>query len=151
MVKFIEQIANGDFSAITTLITLILSGSFGTILTTLAIKFLKYKKSVNDITSSVKNEVVPVVSDNFKKMKKEIVEEFRKDFKVIAESIALIVSNNPDSKIAVVENISKIGISQEVKEEVIKEIEEEVKSKEEQKKEIAKVVETLESNKIETL
>lgn len=151
MVNFIEQIANGDFSAITTALTVLFTGGFGTALTALAVKFLKYKKSAQDITKEVKEEVVPAIKNNFDKMKKEIIEEVTKDFKVIAESIALLVANNPESKLAVVENISKIGISKEVKEEVVKVIEEEVQAKEEQKQEIAKVVEKLESNMIETL
>ena len=74
-----------------------------------------------------------------------------KDLKVLAESVALSVANNPESKLAIVENVSKIGISKEVKKEVVKVIEEEVQAKEEQKKEIEKVVEKLESNMIETL
>lgn len=151
MVNFIEQIANADFSAILTLITTALSGGFGVALTIVANKLLKYKKSAQDITKGVKEEVVPAIKNNFDKMKKEIIEEVTKDFKVIAESIALLVANNPESKLAVVENISKIGISKEVKEEVVKVIEEEVQTKEEQKKEIEKVVEKLESNMIETL
>ncbi len=151
MVNFIEQIANGDFSAITTALTVLFTGGFGTALTVLAVKFLKYKKSTQDITKGVKEEVVPAIKNNFDKMKKEIIDEVTKDFKVIAESMALLVANNPESKLAVVENISKIGISKEVKEEVVKVIEEEVQAKEEQKQEIAKVVEKLESNMIETL
>ena len=151
MVNFIEQIANGDFSAITTALTVLFTGGFGTVLTVLAVKFLKYKKSAQDITKGVKEEVVPAIKNNFDKMKKEIIDEVTKDFKVIAESMALLVANNPESKLAVVENISKIGISKEVKEEVVKVIEEEVQTKEEQKQEIAKVVEKLESNMIETL
>ena len=102
-------------------------------------------------TNNVKEEVVPVIGENFTKFKKEIIDEVTKDFKVLAESMALIVANNPESKLALIENISKIGISKEIKEEVVKVIEEEVQTKEEQKKEIAKVVEKLESNMIETL
>lgn len=151
MVNFIEQIANGDFSSILSLVTTLLSGGFGTALTVISVKFLKYKKSVTEITNNVKEEVVPVIGENFTKFKKEIIDEVTKDFKVLAESMALIVANNPESKLALIENISKIGISKEIKEEVVKVIEEEVQTKEEQKKEIAKVVEKLESNMIETL
>lgn len=151
MVNFIEQIANADFSAILTLITTALSGGFGVALTIVANKLLKYKKSAHDIAKEVEDKVVPVVEEVVDKIKVEIIDELTKDFKVLAESVALSVANNPESKLAIVENVSKIGISKEVKKEVVKVIEEEVQAKEEQKKEIEKVVEKLESNMIETL
>lgn len=151
MVNFIEQIANGDFSAILTVLTTTLSGGFGVALTVIANKMLKYKKSANDIAKEVEDKIVPVVEKVVGKLKTEIIEEVTKDFKVLAESMALSVSNNPESKLAIIENISKIGISKEVKTEVVKVIEEEIQAKEEQKKEIEKVVEKLESNMIETL
>ena len=151
MVNFIEQIANADFSAILTLVTTLLSGGFGVALTVIANKFLKYKKSVNEIVNKIEDKVVPVIEDVVNKAKAEIVDEITKDFKVLAESMALSVANNPESKLAIVENVSKIGISKEIKKEVVKVIEEEVQTKEEKKQEIAKVVEKLESNMIETL
>ena len=151
MVNFIERIANADFSAILTLLTTMLSGGFGVALTVIANKLLKYKKSAHDIAKEVENKVLPAVEKVVNEIKTEMIEEITKDFKVIAESMALSVSNNPESKLAIVENISKIGISKEIKNEVVKIIEEEVQAKEEQKKEIAKVVEKLESNMIETL
>lgn len=151
MVNFIEQIANGDFSAITTALTVLFTGGFGTALTVVASKFLKYKKTANDIVKDVEKKVIPVIENSISKFKAEVVDELTKDFKVIAESLALSVNSDSKSKLALVENISKIGISKEVKEEVVKIIEEEVHAKEEQKQEIAKVVEKLESNMIETL
>lgn len=151
MVNFIEQIANGDFSAIGILISSLSTTGFGIAATILANKYLKYKKSVSGIVEEVKNKLVPVTEKIIDKAKAEIIDEITKDFKVLAESVALSVANNPESKLAMVENISKIGISKEVKNEIVKVIEEEVQAKEEQKQEIAKVVEKLESNKIETL
>lgn len=151
MVNFIEQIANGDFSAILILVTTLSTTGFGTALVGLAVKFLKYKKTTHDIVKEVKKEVIPVIDEAVAKMEERIIGEIRKDSQILAESMALSVANNPESKIAIVENVSKIGISKEVKEEVVKVIEEEVQAKEEQKQEIAKVVEKLESNMIETL
>ena len=151
MVNFIEQIANGDFNAILTLVTTLLSGGFGAALTVVANKFLKYKKSAHDIAKEVEKKVIPVVEETIENASNKIVEKVSADLKVLAESMALSIANNPESKLAIVENISKIGISKELKTEVVKVIEEEVQAKEEQKQEIAKVVETLESNMIETL
>lgn len=151
MDKFIEAIANGDFEAILSLITTLLSSGFGTALVVLAGKFLKYKKSVKETVNEINSKLVPEVEIIVEKVKKEIIAEMEADFKVIAESIALSTSNTSTSKIGVIENVSKIGVSKKVQEEAIKVVEEEVKAKEEKKEELNQVVKKLESNTLETL
>lgn len=151
MDKFIEAIANGNFEAILSLITTLLSSGFGTALVVLAGKFLKYKKSVKETVNEINSKLVPEVEIIVEKVKKEIIAEMEADFKVIAESIALSTSNTSTSKIGVIENVSKIGVSKKVQEEAIKVVEEEVKAKEEKKEELNQVVKKLESNTLETL
>lgn len=151
MANFIEAIANADFNAILTLITTFLSTGFGIALTTLAYKFLKYKKSVSEIVDKTKENVVPSVKEIVEQVKVEIIDELRADFKVVAESIALSVANDSKSKLAIVENISKIGASKEITDTVVKVVEQEVQAKEEQKKEIEQVINKLENNNLETL
>jgi hypothetical protein len=151
MDKFIEAIANGNFEAILALVTTLLSGGFGSALVVLATKFLNYKKSVKDTITEAKNKLVPEFKEIADKVKIEIIEEIKADFKVIAESIALSTSNDPVSKIGVIENVSKIGVSKQIQEKAIKVVEEEVKAKEEKKEELNKVVEKLEANTLETL
>lgn len=151
MDKFIEAIANGDFSAILSLITTLLSGGFGTALLIVATNFLKYKKSVKDAVAEANAKIVPEVKEIVSNLKEEIVEEMKTDFKVIAESIALSVTNKEELKIGVIENVSKIGVSKKVKEETTKAVVEEIKAKEEKKEELNKAVETLETNTLENL
>ena len=151
MDKFIEAIANGDFSAILSLITTLLSGGFGTALLIVATNFLKYKKSVKDTVAEANAKIVPEVKEIASNLKEEIVEEMKADFKVIAESIALSVTNKEELKIGVIENVSKIGVSKKVKEETTKAVVEEIKAKEEKKEELNKAVETLETNTLENL
>lgn len=151
MDKFIEAIANGNFEAILSLVTTLLSGGFGTALVVLATKFLHYKKSVKETVSEVNAKLVPEVEAIVEKLKKEVLDEMKADFKVIAESIALSTSDTSTSKIGVIENVSKIGVSKKVQEEAIKVVEEEVKAKEEKKEELNQVVKKLESNTLETL
>lgn len=151
MDKFIEAIANGDFTAILSLATTLLSGGFGTALVVLATKFLHYKKSVKDTVGEINAKIVPEVRVIVSDFKKEVIEEMRADFKVIAESIALSTSNTSTSKIGVIENVSKIGVSKQVQEHAIKEVEEEVKAKEEKQEELKETVKKLESNTLETL
>lgn len=151
MDKFIEAIANGDFTAILSLATTLLSSGFGTALVVLAGKFLKYKKSVKETVSEVNAKIVPEVRNIVNDLKKEVIDEMRADFKVIAESIALSTSNTSASKIGVIENVSKIGVSQQVQEQAIKVVEEEEKAKEEKQEELNRAVEKLESNTLETL
>lgn len=151
MVNFIEAIANADFNAILTLITTFLTSGFGIALTIVANKFLKYKKSVSEIVDKTKENVVPSVKEIVEQVKVEIIDELRADFKVVAESIALSVANDSKSKLAVVENISKIGASKEITDTVVKVIEKQEIAKEEQKKEIEQVITKLENNNLETL
>lgn len=151
MDKFIEAIANGDFSAILTLATTLLSGGFGTALVVVAGNFLKYKKSVKDAVEEATKKLVPQFKEIVTNFKEEVVDEMKADFKVIAESIALSVTNKEELKIGVIENVSKIGVSKKVKEETKKAVEEEIKAKEEKKEELNKAVETLETNTLETL
>lgn len=151
MDKFIEAIANGNFEAILSLITTLLSSGFGAALVVLATKFLHYKKSVKETVEQAKNKLVPEFKDIAEKVKVEIIEELKADFKVIAESIALSTSNDPNAKIGVIENVSKIGVSKQIQEQAIKVIEEEVATKEEKKEELNKVVKQLEVNTLETL
>lgn len=151
MDKFIEAIANGDFSAILALVTTLLSGGFGTALLVVATNFLKYKKSVKDTVEEVNKKIVPEVKEIVDNLKEELFVEMKNDFKVIAESIALSVTNKEELKIGVIENVSKIGVSKKVKEETTKAVEEEIKAKEEKKEELNKAVETLEANTLETL
>lgn len=151
MDKFIEAIANGNFECILTLITTILSSGFGTALIILASKFLHYKKSVKETIDQAKEKLIPEVEKIAEKVKEEIVEEMKTDFKVIAESIALSVTNKEELKIGIIENVSKIGVSKKVKEETTKAVTEEIKAKEEKKEELNKAVETLETNTLENL
>lgn len=151
MDKWIEAIANGDFSAILSLLTTLLSGGFGTALVVLAKKFLKYKSSVESVVNKAQEKLVPEFKKIVNDVKVEIVEEVRKDIKVIAESIALGTNNDPDSKIAVINNVSKIGVSKQVQEQAIKVVEEEVAVKEEKQEKLNNAINKLESNTIETL
>ena len=151
MDKFIEAIANGNFEAILSLVTAILSSGFGTALVIVATKFLHYKKSVKDTVSEVNAKLVPQIEEMMKNLKIEVIDEMKADFKVIAESIALSTSDTSSSKIGVIENVSKIGVSKQVQEKAIKVVEEEVKAKEEKKEELNQVVKKLEINTLETL
>lgn len=151
MDKWIEAIANGDFSAILSLLTTLLSGGFGTALVVLASKFLKYKSSVESVVNKAQEKLVPEFKKIANDVKVEIVEEVRKDIKVIAESIALGTNNDPDSKIAVINNVSKIGVSKQIQEQAIKVVEEEVAVKEEKQEKLNNAINKLESNTIETL
>lgn len=151
MANFIEAIANADFNAILTLITTLLTSGFGAALTIVANKFLKYKKSVSEIVDKTKENIVPSVKEIVEQVKVEIIDELRADFKVVAESIALIVANDSKSKLAVVENISKIGASKEITDSVVEVVEQQEIAKEEQKKEIEQVITKLENNNLETL
>ena len=151
MDKFIEAIANGDFSAVLALITTLLSGGFGTALVVLASNFLKYKKSVKDAVEEATEKLVPEFQKLVNTLKEDVVGEVKADLKVIAESIALSVTNKEELKIGVIENVSKIGVSKKVKEQSKKAVEEEIKAKEEKQEELNKAVETLETNTLETL
>lgn len=151
MVNLIEAIANGDFAAIGLIISTLGNTAFGIVCTILANKYLKYKKSVSEIVDKTKENVVPSVKEIVEQVKVDIIDELRADFKVVAESIALIVANDSKSKLAVVENISKIGASKEITDTVVKVVEQEVQAKEEQKKEIEQVITKLENNNLETL
>lgn len=151
MDKFIEAIANGNFEAILSLVTTLLSGGFGTALVVVATKFLNYKKSVKEAIKEAEESLIPQFKKIANDLKAKVVEEIKGDLKVIAESIALSTSNEPTSKIGVIENVSKIGVSKKVKEETTKAVEEEIKAKEEKKEELTKAVETLETNTLENL
>lgn len=151
MDKFIEAIANGDFTAILSLVTTLLSSGFGTALVVLATKFLHYKKSVKETVDEVNAKLVPEMKEIVENFKTEIIDEMKADFKVIAESIALSISDTSASKIGLIENVSKIGLSKEVQEQALKVVEDEVKAKEEKIEELKQVVENLESNTLETL
>ena len=151
MDKWIEALANGNFEAVLALVTTLLSSGFGTILVIVATKFLNYKKSVSETMNELKSKILPEFEEIVYKVKNEIVEEVKGDFKVIAESIALSTDNDSTSKIAVIENVSKIGVSKKVKEKAIKAVEEEIATKEEKKEELNKVVKQLEVNTLTTL
>lgn len=151
MDKFIEAIANGNFESILALITTLISGGFGTALVVIATKFLHYKKSVKETIVEMKKELLPEAKQLTEKLKTDIVGELRSDIKVLAESIALSTANDPTSKIAVIDNVSKIGVSKKVKEETTKAVVEEIKTKEEKKEELNKAVEALETNTLENL
>lgn len=151
MDKFIEAIANGDFTAILSLVTTLLSSGFGTALVVLATKFLHYKKSVKETVNEVNAKLVPEMKEIVENFKTEVIDEMKADFKVIAESIALSISDTSASKIGLIENVSKIGLSKEVQEQALKVVEDEVKAKEEKIEELKQVVENLESNTLETL
>ena len=142
MDKFIEAIANGNFEAILSLVTAILSSGFGTALVIVATKFLHYKKSVKDTVNEVNSKLVPQIEEMMKNLKIEVIDEMKADFKVIAESIALSTSDTSTSKIGVIENVSKIGVSKQVQEQAIKVVEEEVKANEEKKEELNQPLQT---------
>lgn len=155
MDKWIEAIANGDFSAILSLITTLLSGTFGTILVVVATKFLGYKKSVSSIVEKVEKvveeKVIPEVKSVGNDIKVELFDAMRGDIKVLAESMALLTNNDPSAKIAIIENVSKIGASKEVVEVAKSNVEAEIKAEEEHREAIQETIRTLEENQIETL
>lgn len=151
MDKWIEALASGNFEAILALLTTLLSGGFGTALVFVATKFLNYKKSVKEAIAEAQAKLMPQAEKLANTIKKEIIDEMRADFKVIAESIALSTVDKEKTRLDVLENVSKIGVSKEVKEEVVKVVEEETKTKEEKKKVINKAVEKLENNTLLTL
>ena len=65
--------------------------------------------------------------------------------------MALLTNNDPNSKIAIINNVSKIGASKEVVEIATTNVEEEVKAEEEHQEAIKETIQALEENKIETL
>lgn len=151
MDSWIQAIASGDFNAILTLITTFLSTGFGTALVVLAGKFLSYKKSVQGVIDKFEEKLVPVVKEIVGDAKVEIIEEIREDIKVIGESVAMSVNNDTTSKIAVIENVSKLGAKKEVLKASKEKVEEEIAKEEAKKEEVKAVVEKLENNKLETL
>lgn len=162
MNEWFEAIARGDFSAILNLVTTVMAGGFGTALTIIFSKFVKYKMEVTKIVSSLedklskemKDVVVPAIQKSHEEFKSEVVDSLRNDLKVVAESIALSANNDASSRLAMIENISKIGISEEVKEQAVAQVYEETAKEEEHQEQIQATIEHLENNsleKIETL
>lgn len=155
MDKFIEAIVSGNFEAIYTLLSSMFNVGIGTALIFVARRFLKYKKSVEEVATKTEEKVndvlVPTVKELGAEIKVEILDELRADVKILAESMALLTNNDPNSKIAIINNVSKIGASKEVVEIATTNVEEEVKAEEEHQEAIKETIQALEENKIETL
>jgi hypothetical protein len=79
------------------------------------------------------------------------VDEIREDIKIVAESVAVSVNNDTASKIAVIDNVAKLGAKKEVLATSKAKVEEEIAKEEAKKEETKQVIEKLENNKIETL
>ena len=151
MISWIEAIASGDWNAILGLLTASGTLGFGSICVIIANKFLKYKKSTEEVIAKLEKRLIPVVKEIANDVKVEIVNEIREDIKVVAESVAISVNNDTNSKIAVIENVSKLGAKKEVLEASKSKVEEEIAKEEAKKEETKQVIDKLENNKIETL
>lgn len=151
MDEFIQMVASGNWEAIINLLFGGVSVTFGTILTIVSTKFLNYKKSVESVANKVSKDLIPEYKKVAEQIKEEIVDELREDLKVIAESIALSTSKDAEAKIAVVNNVSKIGVEKKVTDKIVKEIKQEVANEEIKKEELVKAVQELEANSVETL
>ena len=151
MTSWIEAIAAGDLQAILALFTTFLSTGFGTALVVLATNFLKYKKSTEEVIAKLEKKLLPAVREIVGDVKKEIVDEIREDIKIVAESVAVSVNNDTASKIAVIDNVAKLGAKKEVLATSKAKVEEEIAKEEAKKEETKQVIEKLENNKIETL
>jgi hypothetical protein len=151
MVSWIEAIASGDWNAILGLLTASGTLGFGSICVAIATKFLKYKKSTEEVIAKLESKLLPAVREIAKDVKAEIVDEIREDLKVVAESVAVSVNQDADSKIVVIENVAKLGVKKEVIAKSKAKVEEEIAKEEAKKEETKQVIEKLENNKIETL
>ena len=151
MTSWIEAIAAGDLQAILALFTTFLSTGFGTALVVLATNFLKYKKSTEEVIAKLEKKLLPAFKEIANDVKVEIVEEIREDLKVVAESVAVSVNQDADSKIVVIENVAKLGVKKEVIAKSKAKVEEEIAKEEAKKEETKQVIDKLENNKIETL
>lgn len=151
MVSWIEAIASGDWTAILGLLTASGTLGFGSICIAIATKFLKYKKSTEEVIAKLEKKLLPAFKEIANDVKVEIVEEIREDLKVVAESVAVSVNQDADSKIVVIENVAKLGVKKEVIAKSKAKVEEEIAKEEAKKEETKQVIEKLENNKIETL
>lgn len=151
MDSWIQAIASGDWTAILGLLTASGTLGFGSICVAIATKFLKYKKSTEEVIAKLENKLLPAFKEIANDVKVEIIDEIREDIKVIGESVAISVNNDTNSKIAVIENVSKLGAKKEVLKASKKKVEEEIAKEEAKKEEVKAVVEILENNKLETL
>ena len=151
MVSWIEAIASGDWTAILGLLTASGTLGFGSICVAIATKFLKYKKSTEEVIAKLEKKLLPAFKEIANDVKVEIVEEIREDLKVVAESVAVSVNQDADSKIVVIENVAKLGVKKEVIAKSKAKVEEEIAKEEIKKEETKQVIEKLENNKIETL
>lgn len=151
MVSWIEAIASGDWNAILGLLTASGTLGFGSICVAIATKFLKYKKSTEEVIAKLESKLLPAVREIAKDVKAEIVDEIREDLKVVAESVAVSVNQDADSKIVVIENVAKLGVKKEVIAKSKAKVEEEIAKEEAKKEETKQVIDKLENNKIETL
>jgi hypothetical protein len=151
MVSWIEAIASGDWNAILGLLTASGTLGFGSICVIIANKFLKYKKSTEEVIAKLEKKLLPAFKEIANDVKVEIVEEIREDLKVVAESVAVSVNQDADSKIVVIENVAKLGVKKEVIAKSKAKVEEEIAREEAKKEEAKQVIDKLENNKIETL
>ena len=151
MVSWIEAIASGDWTAILGLLTASGTLGFGGICVAIATKFLKYKKSTEEVIAKLEKKLLPAFKEIANDVKVEIVEEIREDLKVVAESVAVSVNQDADSKIVVIENVAKLGVKKEVIAKSKAKVEEEIAKEEAKKEETKQVIDKLENNKIETL
>lgn len=151
MVSWIEAIASGDWTAILGLLTASGTLGFGSICVAIAAKFLKYKKSTEEVIAKLEKKLLPAFKEIANDVKVEIVEEIREDLKVVAESVAVSVNQDADSKIVVIENVAKLGVKKEVIAKSKAKVEEEIAKEEAKKEETKQVIDKLENNKIETL
>ena len=151
MVSWIEAIASGDWNAILGLLTASGTLGFGSICVIIANKFLKYKKSTEEVIAKLEKKLLPAFREIASDVKKEIVDEIREDIKIVAESVAVSVNNDTASKIAVIDNVAKLGAKKEILATSKAKVEEEIAKEEAKKEETKQVIEKLENNKIETL
>ena len=157
MDQFLQAIANGDVTAIVSMISTFLSCGFGAALVGI---FAKYKKYKTYTTSQIKDEIVktlqPYVAEVVKQVSESsvapIINNLQKitlNDKVLAESIALMMANKVE---AVVNNISKIeDVSKEVIIQVNEKIAEQKAEEEAHQEVINQAIKTLEETKIDTL
>lgn len=95
------------------------------------------------VNASVKTSVKESLQNSLNPLKEQ-VEQIKAQNKVLAESLALLASNTPESRIALLNNISKIDSNNEIVEQATQAVEQEIKAEAEQEKKVEDAIAALE-------
>jgi hypothetical protein len=95
------------------------------------------------VNASVKTSVKESLQNSLNPIKDQ-VEQIKAQNKVLAESLALLASNTPESRIALLNNISKIDSNNAIVEQATHAVEQEIKAEEEQEKKVEEAIAELE-------